>query len=133
VPFVSNKTTYVAWLIFETACVLVSAYSLVWLFVPGCAMSPRQARERVLRANSATMRAVIGQYNIDLHRRPVSLDELVLAGYLREVPTDPMTRRKDTWVVICSNDQSQPGIVGINSGYGNVSNKGKLSCVAGEN
>jgi general secretion pathway protein G len=132
VPLVSNKTTYVAWLIFETACVLVSAYSLVWLFVPSCAMSPRQARERVLRANLATMDAVISQFNLDLHRRPVSLDELVMAGYLREVPTDPMTRRKDTWVVTCSNDRSLPGIVAIDSGYGNVSTKGKLSCVTGE-
>jgi general secretion pathway protein G len=132
-PLVSNKNTYVAWLIFETACVFASMCGLGWLLTPpGCVMSPRLARERVLRANLATMRAVISQYNLDLHRRPVSLDELVLAGYLREVPTDPMTRRKDTWVVICSNDRSLPGIVGIDSGYGKVSNKGNLSCATGE-
>jgi general secretion pathway protein G len=125
---VSNKTTYIAWLTFETGCVLASVCGLVWLFVPSYVTSPRQAREWVLRQDLVTMRAIVSQYTLDLHKRPLSLDDLVVAGYLKEVPTDHMTRRNDTWVVVCSSDRLQPGIVGIESGYGNMSNKGNLRC-----
>jgi len=41
VPMVSNKRTYVAWLIFETACVFASVCSLVWLLAPICVINPR--------------------------------------------------------------------------------------------
>ena|SRR5256885_10499584 len=53
-----------------------------------------------------------------------SLDDLVAAGYLKEVPVDPLTGRKDTWVVKCSSDGSEAGIVDIDSGYGKTSNEG---------
>jgi general secretion pathway protein G len=128
VPQVSNKTMYVAWLTFETACVLASLYGLVWLFVPIYGPSPRQARERVLQQDLVEMRALISQYTLDMRKPPLSLDDLVAGGYLKAVPTDPMTGRKDTWIVICSSDRSQPGIVGIDSGSGNTGSRGKLHC-----
>jgi len=71
VPLVSNKTTYVAWLSFEVACVLAAVCGLVWLFVPSYVTSPRQARELVLRQNLAAMRAVISQYTLDRHKPPL--------------------------------------------------------------
>ncbi len=74
------------------------------------------------------MRAIIAQYTLDMRNAPLSLDDLVASGYIKEVPTDPMTQRKDTWVVVCSGDRSQPGIVDIESGYGNLSNKANLCC-----
>ena len=120
IPLVSSKRTYVAWLTFEAACVLASACGLVWLFVPSYVTSPRQARERILRHDLVIMRAVINQYTIDMQKPPRSLDDVVVAGYLKEVPIDPMTRRKDTWVVICSTDRSQPGIVDVGGGSGNT-------------
>jgi len=79
-----------------------------------------------LRQDLVTMRAIISQYTLDKHKPPLSLDDLVAAGYLKEVPTDPMTGRKDTWVVMCSSDRSLHGIVGIDSGYGNADNKRTL-------
>jgi general secretion pathway protein G len=126
VPLVSNKTTYVAWLSFETACLLVLVCGLVRLFVPSYVTSLRQARERILQQDLFMMRVTISQYTLDRHKRPLSLDDLVRAGYLKEVPTDPMTRRKDSWVVTCSGDRSFPGIVAIDSGYGNSSDKGTV-------
>ena len=74
------------------------------------------------------MRAIINQYTLDRRKAPLSLDDLVVSGYIKEVPTDPMTLRKDTWVVVCSSDESQPGIVDIESGSGNLSNKANLRC-----
>jgi general secretion pathway protein G len=108
----SRKTALVA--LGFTVLALVAAKSLLPTYVT----SPRQARERVL----------ITQYTLDKQFPPHSLDDLVVAGYLKEVPNDPMTGRKDTWVVRCSSNLSRRGIVGIDSGYENTSNKGTLRC-----
>jgi hypothetical protein len=62
------------------------------------------------------MRAVIN-HTLDKHMRPRSLDDLVLSGYLKHVPVDPMTGREEAWIVECSNDPAAPAIVGINLGY----------------
>jgi general secretion pathway protein G len=58
---------------------------------------------------------------LDKERAPQSLDDLVSAGYLRELPTDPFTRSKDTWVVVQEDiynsiDQTESGITDIRSG-----------------
>jgi general secretion pathway protein G len=56
---------------------------------------------------------------MDKQRAPQSLDELVSAGYLRELPKDPFTNAAD-WVpvqedVYNSIDQTQPGISDVHS------------------
>jgi len=86
--------------------------------------SPQEERERVLRQDLTIMRQVLDQYLVDLHRRPSSLDDLVLAGYLRQIPIDPMTGRRDTWVGEMSKDPKMAGLVDIHSGSHSVSNKG---------
>ena len=40
----------------------------------------------------AVMRDAIQQYTLDKEAAPQSLDDLVTAGYMREIPTDPMTQ-----------------------------------------
>jgi len=74
------------------------------------------------------MRAVIGQYTLDKQKRPRALDDLVVAGYLKDVPLDPSSGRKDTWVVECSKDPTTPGIVGIDATSGNIGNTRTLPC-----
>jgi general secretion pathway protein G len=98
------------------------------LLLPSYVTSPRQARERVLRQDLRTMNAVITQYTLDKQLPPHSLDDLVVAGYLKQVPIDPMTGRNDTWNLKCSSNLSRRGIVGIDSGYKNSSNKGTPRC-----
>ena len=54
---------------------------------------------------------------------------LVAAGYLRELPTDPFTKSKDTWQpvmedVLESVDQSEPGITDVHSGAPGTSTDG---------
>lgn len=60
-----------------------------------------KAREAVLREDLYTMRSTIDQYYADQGKYPESLQELVdnKNKYLRDVPKDPFTRSKDTWVV----------------------------------
>ncbi len=53
------------------------------------------ARETVLRDDLFRMRSLIDQYAADKGKLPQSLDDLVTAGYMREIPTDPITEQKD--------------------------------------
>src|SRR5579863_7428779 len=53
-----------------------------------------RSREAVLKQDLATMRNAIQQYTLDKEMGPSSLDDLVSAGYMREVPTDPITRER---------------------------------------
>lgn len=78
-----------------------------------------QARESVLRSNLGSLRSVISQYTLDKQKAPQSLDDLVSAGYLRQIPTDPMTRQSN-WEVVQEDvmmavDQQEPGITDVHS------------------
>ncbi len=67
------------------------------------------------------MRSAIDSYTVDKQKAPQTLDDLVQAGYLKSIPTDPFTHRTDTWNVdqedaMRSLDQTQPGIGDVHSG-----------------
>lgn len=82
--------------------------------------SVQRAREATLKQDLAVMRAAIDNFTLDKQAAPQSLEDLHQAGYLREVPTDPITQQKD-WVpqfddVALSPDQSAGvGIVDVHS------------------
>lgn len=81
--------------------------------------SVTRAREAVLKQDLQTMRNAIQQYTLDKAAGPQSLDDLVSAGYLREVPIDPITRERDWHTdfdnVLLSTDQTSPGITDVHS------------------
>ncbi len=87
--------------------------------------SVQRANEAVLKHNLQTIRTSIDNYTLDKQAAPQSLEDLVQAGYLRSVPTDPITRAKD-WVpqydtVVLSPDQSSTGMVDVHSNSTKVS------------
>src|SRR5579859_375228 len=92
---------------------------LMAVAVPVYNQSIVQARESVLRSNLNTLRNVIQQYTLDKQKAPQSLDELVTAGYLRQIPVDPMTRQTN-WETVQEDvmqavDQQDPGITDVHS------------------
>ena len=94
---------------------------LISTAVPMYQQSLRRARESVLRQNLFTLRSVIDQYSEDKAKAPQSLEDLIDAGYLKQIPVDPITNSRDTWQtvqedVLVSVDQSQPGISDVHSG-----------------
>jgi general secretion pathway protein G len=94
---------------------------LISVAVPSYQEHVRKAREAVLREDLFQMRQAIDQYSLDKLRAPQALEDLVSAGYLREVPLDPFTSSRNTWVVVqedvvLSVDQNQPGISDVHSG-----------------
>ncbi|MEK6406165.1 MAG: prepilin-type N-terminal cleavage/methylation domain-containing protein [Acidobacteriota bacterium] len=54
-----------------------------------------KARETILKQDLQAMRKLIDQYAADKEKLPQSLDDLVSASYMRDVPVDPMTGQKD--------------------------------------
>ncbi|HUA14101.1 MAG TPA: prepilin-type N-terminal cleavage/methylation domain-containing protein [Verrucomicrobiae bacterium] len=92
---------------------------LMAVAIPVYNQSIVQAREAVLRSNLSTLRDVIQQYTLDKQKAPQSLDDLVTAGYLRQIPVDPMTRLPNWEVVqedyLLAVDQQDPGITDVHS------------------
>lgn len=74
------------------------------------------SKEWALQEDVLTMRYLVDQYTLDQHKRPSSLGDLVEAGYLKRLPIDPTTGRRDTWVVEWSADPQSPGIEDIQGG-----------------
>lgn len=78
-----------------------------------------RAREAALHQNLNAMRQAIEQFTLDKQAAPQSLDDLVSAHYLREIPTDPITHRKEwnTSVedIVMSPEQSTTGITDVHS------------------
>jgi len=104
---------------------------LVSVALPAYNQSILRARESVLRQNLFTIRSVISQYTLDKQKAPQSLDDLVSAGYLKQLPTDPMTGRADTWTadqeedtIMDINQQEAGGIVDVHSGSSGVGSDG---------
>ena len=81
--------------------------------------SVRRTKEAVLKQNLVVLREAIDQYTLDKQAATGSLEELVAAGYLRAVPADPITTRKDWRLdyedVALSPEQVGTGITNVHS------------------
>ena len=102
---------------------------LISIAVPAYNRSIIHARETVLRQDLFTLRSVIDQYTEDRQKAPQSLSDLVSAGYLRQIPVDPMTNSNSTWQVVQEDilqsvDQQEPGISDVHSGSNASSSEG---------
>ena len=105
----------------ELMIVMAIIAVLVSMAVPIYQKSIIRAKESVLRNNLFTMRTVIDEYTYDKQKAPQTLDDLVNEGYLREIPTDPMTGSNQTWKTIMEDaltsvNQTEPGIYDVRSG-----------------
>jgi len=85
-----------------------------------------RAKEASLKQDLAVMRKAVDQYTLDKLAAPQSLEDLVGAAYLREVPVDPMTGKKDWQVdyetdVLFSPEQTSTGISNVHSASDKVS------------
>jgi general secretion pathway protein G len=67
-----------------------------------------RARESLLRGNLYSLRKSIDLYSADKGVLPESLDSLISAGYLREIPKDPITERS-SWIVEIGDDPNSIG------------------------
>ena len=87
-----------------------------------------QAKETVLKDNLREMRRVVDQYTADKKKSPLTLQDLVDAGYFRQLPLDPITGSNQTWETVTDTsvsapDQTASGIVDLHSGSTAISSE----------
>lgn len=92
--------------------------------------SIRKAQEAALAQNLYVMRTQINNYFADKQRYPSDLQALVDDRYLRDVPVDPITGSRDTWITETADMgeediSTEPGISGVRSGAEGTSLDGR--------
>jgi general secretion pathway protein G len=113
----------------EIIIVMTIISILVSIAVPIYQKVVLRTKETVLRNNLFTLRTVIDEYTYDKQKGPQSLDDLVQAGYLRQIPEDPITGSNTSWKIIMEDaltsvSQTEPGIFDVRSGSDKTSLEG---------
>lgn len=113
----------------ELMIVISMILILLAVAIPAYNRSIIHARESVLKQNLFTLRSLISQYTLDKQKAPAGLDDLVTAGYIKQIPNDPSTGKPD-WTVeqeedtISSPDQQEGGIDDVHSSSTQVGSDG---------
>ena len=100
----------------ELLIVLGIVALLLTLAVPRFFPSVDKSKETILAENLRNTRIVIDQYRSDTGRFPDSLEQLVEKKYLREIPYDPLTESRETWVVQPPEEGEQGEVYNLHSG-----------------
>ena len=86
------------------------------------------AKEATLREDLYQMNRMIDQYAADKGKLPQTLEELVQAGYMRDIPIDPITGERD-WQTEFGDDpgstDNSQGIVRVRSASNDVASDGQ--------
>jgi general secretion pathway protein G len=80
---------------------------LASIAAPNYQRSVIKAREAVLMEDLYQMRRAIDAYFTDRAKYPESLESLVEAKYLRDIPTDPFTHAQDSWELVAPTPNSE--------------------------
>jgi general secretion pathway protein G len=124
-----NRTGARGFTLLEMMIVLTIIGILASIAVPMYQAVILRTREAVLKENLHSLRSVIDQYTADKKSAPQVLDDLVIAGYLREIPDDPITETNTSWQIELGDtalvpDQVDTGIVNVFSGSSGISSEG---------
>jgi general secretion pathway protein G len=115
--------------ILETMVVISIILIMLSIAIPIYRRSMVRANENALKEDLFTLRRTIDQYTKDKLKAPQSLDDLVAAGYLKEIPKDPMTDEANWNVSVESDvmqylDQTDGGIDDVHSSSNFTSSEG---------
>jgi len=101
--------------LFLFAALLLGLVVLAGLIVVNWVAPRYNSKESLRRQDLFTLRQAIDQYTLGKERAPISLEDLVKAGYLRSVPIDPFTGNRD-WKIDKEpeiQDPRSPEVLGI--------------------
>jgi general secretion pathway protein G len=124
-----NRNRSRGFTLIELMIVISLILILVSISVPAYRTSILRAKESVLLQNLFTLRSLISQYTLDKQKAPQSLEDLVQAEYIKQIPIDPFTGKNDSWTVeqedySLSVDQQETGITDVHSGSALTSSSG---------
>ena len=109
-PATSNQSGFT---LIELIIVMSVIAILTLIAIPSYVRNVQRAKEAVLKEDLRVLRTAIDSYTVDKQQAPQSLNDLVQAGYIREIPNDPITNQND-WVpdrsnLLSSIDQTDSG------------------------
>jgi general secretion pathway protein G len=114
----------------ELMIVMLIIGVLAAVAIPSFISSIRNAKEAALKEDLHVLRDAVDSYTMDKNKAPQSLDDLVQNGYLKQIPEDPFTHSRDTWVTASDDtysdlDQTEPGINDVHSGSDEIGSDGQ--------
>jgi general secretion pathway protein G len=117
-PFIVHRSAFIVsrsrgFTLLELMIVISIIIILAVIVLPQYQRTVVVARESVLKDDLFQMRKMLDQYAADKGKLPQSLDDLVSEGYLREMPVDPMTEKREWNTTNGSDPNSTEGGQGI--------------------
>lgn len=113
----------------ELVMVITLLGILISIAIPVYRAQVLASKESVLEHNLATLRDRIDQYRADRDEYPPSLESLVDAKYLRELPLDPMTDSNQWEEIFAEYDpeepDQEPGVYDVRSLSNRISSDGR--------
>ena len=100
----------------ELLVVMAIIATLLTLVAPRYFQNIQRSKEAVLRQNLEQTRDAIDKYYADAGKYPDVLDDLITQRYLRNLPYDPITDSKTTWVPVPPEGEAKGAIYDIKSG-----------------
>lgn len=100
----------------ELLVVLAIMATLLSIVAPRYMASLDKAKEAALKTNLRLMREAIDKYKSDKQKYPDNLQQLVSERYLAAVPTDAVSERSDTWVVVYPPAPAASAVYDVRSG-----------------
>lgn len=101
----------------ELLVVLLLIALLAGVATPVVNRAIESAREATLREDLFVVRKTLDDYFADHGHYPERLEQLVQERYLRAIPVDPLTGRRDSWLLERVEEASvDNGIINIRSG-----------------
>ncbi len=113
IKFNQNSKNKSGFTLIELVVVISIILILATLVVPVFQTTMRNAKEVTLKDTLFKLRDSVDKYTLDKEEAPQSLDDLVKAQYIREVPIDPITGGKDWEIEIEEQPVSRSGRKGI--------------------
>lgn len=98
----------------ELLFVLAIVALMAGIAVPMFGGSIDRAHESALKEDLHALRKAIDDYYADAGKYPDEISVLVQKRYLRSIPVDPITDRRDGWIYIREeNERGQGGIIDV--------------------
>ncbi|MBV7548161.1 type II secretion system GspH family protein [Pseudomonas sp. PDM26] len=110
----------------ELMVVMAIIATLMTIALPRYFNSLEASKETTLHQSLSTMREALDHYYGDTGHYPDSIEQLVELRYLRSQPLDPISERKDTWVIVAPPDGVAGGVADIKSGASGRARDGSL-------
>lgn len=108
----------------ELLVVLAIIALLLTIVSPRYFSSISKAQETTLKQNLSLLRDSLDKYYSDTGKYPSALTDLVVAHYIRNVPTDPITNSPDTWIIVPPEDTTKGKVYDVHSGAPGISRDG---------